>query len=70
MKLRAVIHDQKLFEQTEKNEFHLTSLYGYPQKEANEINIAKKVGYGISIFFLLLTVIIHFFIEDIRQVSF
>ena len=70
MKLRAVIHDQELFEQTEKNEFHLTSLYGYPKKEADEINIAKKVCYGISIFFLLLTVIIHFFIEDIRQVSF
>ena len=47
----------------------MTSLYGSPKNENTEINTAKKVGYAISIFFLVLTVIIYVLIEDVRQVN-
>ena len=47
----------------------MTSLYGSPKNENTKINTAKKVGYAISIFFLVLTVIIYVLIEDVRQVN-
>ena len=71
LKLVAVISDQKLYEDTKDIEVKspLTSLYGYPKEESFEITIFKKVGYSISIVFLVLTVTIYFLIEDVRQVS-
>jgi hypothetical protein len=61
--LRAIISDQKL------HGSKMATVYGSSSDNAT-IRIFKQVGYGISIFFLLLTLAIYFVIKEVRTVSF
>ena len=61
--LRAVISDQKL------HGSKMATVYG-SSSDNDTIRIFKQVGYGISIFFLLLTLAIYFVIKEVRTVSF
>ena len=61
--LRAIISDQKL------HGSKMATVYG-SSSDNDTIRIFKQVGYGISIFFLLLTLAIYFVIKEVRTVSF
>ena len=61
--LRAIISDQKL------HGSKMATVYG-SSSDNYTIRIFKQVGYGISIFFLLLTLAIYFVIKEVRTVSF
>ena len=60
--LRAIISDQKL------HGSKMATVYG-SSSDNDTIRIFKQVGYGISIFFLLLTLAIYFVIKEVRTVS-
>ena len=45
----------------------MTSIFG-SSKHGPEMKIFKQIGYGISIFFLLLTIAIHIVVDDVRKV--
>ena len=60
--LRAVINDKEL------HGSHMTTVYG-SSGDNTTIKTFKKVGYIISIFFLLLTLAIYFVIKEVRTVS-
>ena len=61
--LRAIINDQKL------HGSKMATVYG-SSSDNDTIRMFKQVGYGISIFFLLLTLAIYFVIKEVRTVSF
>ena len=61
--LRAIISDQKL------HGSKMATVYG-SSSDNDTIRVFKQVGYGISIFFLLLTLAIYLVIKEVRIVSF
>ena len=61
--LKAIISDQKFKE----NSKGMSSVFGNSQLDGKSMKLFKKIGFSLSIFFLLLTIIIHFVIEEIRK---
>ena len=64
--LRAIINDQELWNSTSTST--MTSIYG-SASDNSTIKTFKKVGYAISIYFLLLTLAIYLVIKEVRVVS-
>ena len=61
--LSAIIDDKDFMENTKG----MSSVFGSSQLDGKSMKLFKKIGFSLSIFFLLLTVIIHFVIEEIRK---
>lgn len=59
---RAIINDEELIEQK------MTSVFGSVLQDGPKMRIFKQIGYIVSILFLLLTLAIHYVVEDFRKV--
>ena len=60
----AVLNDQNLHDNWRNS--HATSVFG--GGGGDTMLIFKQVGFGISLFFLFLTLAIHFVVPDMRKV--
>ena len=59
---RAIINDEGLMESK------IITIYGGSDASSPRIRIFKQAGYAISLFFLLLTLILHCTVNEIRKV--
>ena len=62
----AVLNDQNLHDNWRNS--HATSVFG--GGGGDTMLIFKQVGFGISLFFLFLTLAIHFVVPDMRKVCY
>ena len=60
-KLRVIINDEELYHDG------ISTIFGATIHEGPNMKMFKKVGFCISIFFLLLTISIHLVVEEIRN---
>ena len=60
-KLRVYINDEELYKQG------ITSIFGSTNPEGQKMKLFKKVGFCISIFFLLLTIAMHLAVDEVRS---
>ena len=58
---RVIINDEELYNQG------ISTLFGSTTHEGPKMKIFKKVGFCISIFFLLLTIAIHLTVDEVRS---
>ena len=63
-RLSAVLNDKTLHESSMNS--HATSVFG--GGESKTMRIFKQVGFSVSLFFLFLTLAIHFVVQDMRKV--
>ena len=59
--LRVIINDEELYNQG------ISTMFGSTSHEGPKMKIFKKVGFCISIFFLILTIAIHLVVEEVRS---
>ena len=60
--LKAIISDEALF-----NRPKMTSVFGSAKLDGKHMKLFKKIVFSISVFSLLLTIIIHCVMDDIRK---
>ena len=60
-KLRAIINDEDLYHDG------ISTVLGSTIHEGPKMKMFKKVGFCISIFFLLLTIAMHLAVEEVRS---
>ena len=60
-KLRAIINDEDLYHDG------ISTVLGSTIHEGPKMKMFKKVGFCISIFFLLLTIAIHLLVDEVRN---